>query len=57
MAQRLSAAGPNAPILLREDAGFDSAAQMRATESYNQPGRLTEHGRRLILGLGANDPV
>jgi len=38
MAQRLSAAGPKAPILLREDSGFDCAAQMRAVESYNQPG-------------------
>jgi len=38
MAQRLSAAGPKAPILLREDSGFDCAAQMRAIESYNQPG-------------------
>jgi hypothetical protein len=37
MAQRLSAAGPKAPILLREDSGFDSAAQMRAIESYNRP--------------------
>jgi hypothetical protein len=38
MAQRLSAAGPKAPILLREDSGFDSAAQMQAIESYNRPG-------------------
>lgn len=38
MAQRLSAAGAKAPILLREDSGFDSAAQMQAIESYNQPG-------------------
>jgi hypothetical protein len=38
MAQRLSAAGPKRPILLREDSGFDSAAQMRAIESYNQAG-------------------
>jgi hypothetical protein len=38
MAQRLSAAGPNAPILLREDSGFDSAEQMRAIESYNHTG-------------------
>lgn len=36
MAQRLSAAGPKAPILLREDSGFDSAAQMQAIESYNR---------------------
>jgi hypothetical protein len=28
MAQRLSAAGPKAPILLREDSGFDCAVQM-----------------------------
>ncbi|MGH8703284.1 MAG: IS1380 family transposase [Burkholderiales bacterium] len=38
MAQRLSAAGPKAPILLREDSGFDAADQMRAIESYNQAG-------------------
>ena len=38
MAQRLSAAGPKAPILLREDSGFDCAAQMQAIESYNRPG-------------------
>ncbi len=38
MAQRLSAAGPQAPILVRLDSGFDSAALMREIESYNQPG-------------------
>lgn len=38
MAQRLSAAGPKAPILLREDSGFDCAAQMQAIESYNRAG-------------------
>ena len=38
MAQRLSAAGPKAPILLREDSGFDCAAQMQAIESYNRDG-------------------
>jgi hypothetical protein len=38
MAQRLSAAGPKAPILLREDSGFDCAAQMEAIESYNRDG-------------------
>jgi hypothetical protein len=38
MAQRLSEAGPKAPILLREDSGFDCAAQMQAIESYNRPG-------------------
>lgn len=38
MAQRLSAAGPKAPILLREDSGFDSADQMQAIESYNRAG-------------------
>jgi hypothetical protein len=38
MAQRLSAAGPKAPILVRLDSGFDSAALMREMESYNQPG-------------------
>ena len=38
MAQRLSAAGPKAPILARLDSGFDSAALMREIESYNQAG-------------------
>ena len=38
MAQRLSASGPKAPILLRADSGFDSAAQMQAIESYNRTG-------------------
>ena len=35
MAQRLSAAGPKAPILARLDSGFDSAALMREMDSYN----------------------
>ena len=39
MAQRLSAAGPKAPILARLDSGFDSARLMREIEAYNQPGR------------------
>jgi hypothetical protein len=38
MAQRLSAAGPKAPILARLDSGFDSAALMREMESYNRAG-------------------
>ena len=38
MAQRLSAAGPKAPILVREDSGFDSMEQMQAIESYNRAG-------------------
>jgi hypothetical protein len=38
MAQRLSAAGPKAPILLRLDAGFDSAALMGEIESHNGAG-------------------
>ena len=38
MAQRLSAAGPKAPLLVREDSGFDSMEQMQAIESYNRPG-------------------
>jgi len=38
MAQRLSAAGPKAPILVREDSGFDAMAQMRGMEACNQPG-------------------
>lgn len=36
MAQRLSAAGPKAPILARLDSGFDSAALMREFEACNQ---------------------
>ncbi len=43
MAQRLSAAGPKAPILARLDSGFDSARLMRALHAYNtssdQPGQ------------------
>ena len=39
MAQRLSAAGPKAPILARLDSGFDSAALMRVIESYNRAGQ------------------
>jgi Transposase DDE domain group 1 len=38
MAQRLSAAGPKAPILVRKDSGFDSAELMRAIESHNRRG-------------------
>lgn len=38
MAQRLSAAGPKAPILVRLDAGFDSAGLMVELASYNQAG-------------------
>lgn len=38
IAQRLSAAGPKAPILARLDSGFDSAALMREIESYNRAG-------------------
>ena len=37
-AQRLSAAGPKAPILARLDSGFDSAALMRSIEGCNQAG-------------------
>lgn len=36
LAQRLSAAGPKAPILARLDAGFDSAALMRSIEGCNR---------------------
>jgi hypothetical protein len=39
MAQRLSAAGPKAPILARLDSGFDSAALMRNIEACNQAGQ------------------
>lgn len=35
MAQRLSAAGPKAPLLARLDSGFDSVALMRQIEAYN----------------------
>jgi IS5 family transposase len=38
MAQRLSAAGPKAPIVARLDSGFDSTALMREMESYNAAG-------------------
>jgi hypothetical protein len=38
MAQRLSAAGPKAPILARLDSGFDSTHLMRELQAYNQPG-------------------
>ena len=38
MAQRLSAAGSKAPILVRLDSGFDSAALMRGIEACNQAG-------------------
>ena len=38
MAQRLSATGPKTPLLLRLDAGFDSAKLMRAIEACNTPG-------------------
>ena len=39
LAQRLSAAGPKAPILVRLDSGFDSAALMRSIEGNNQAGQ------------------
>jgi hypothetical protein len=38
MAQRLSAGGPKAPLLVRLDSGFDSAALMRSIEACNQSG-------------------
>lgn len=38
MAQLLSAAGPKAPLLLRMDAGFDSAKLMRAIDACNAAG-------------------
>jgi Transposase DDE domain group 1 len=37
MAQRLSAAGPKAPLLARLDSGFDSSALMACIEQMNQP--------------------
>lgn len=39
MAQRLSTAGPKAPILARLDSGFDSAALMRSIEACNKAGQ------------------
>jgi hypothetical protein len=39
LAQRLSAAGPKAPVLARLDSGFDSTALMLAIEAMNQSGR------------------
>jgi hypothetical protein len=38
MAQRLSAAGAKAPILVRKDSGFDSTSLMQELESYNRRG-------------------
>ncbi len=38
MAQRLSAAGPKAPILVRLDSGFDSARLMRGIQACNVSG-------------------
>ena len=38
LAQRLSAAGPKAPLLARLDSGFDSAALMGCIEALNTPG-------------------
>jgi hypothetical protein len=38
MAQRLSAAGPKAPVLARLDSGFDSQRIVCAIEACNQPG-------------------
>ena len=40
LAQRLSAAGPKAPLLARLDSGFDSAALMMCLESMNQAGQV-----------------
>ena len=40
LAQRLSAAGPKAPLLARLDSGFDSAALMACLESMNQSGAV-----------------
>jgi len=39
MAQRLSAAGPKAPILARLDSGFDSAVLTRQIEAHNYTGQ------------------
>jgi hypothetical protein len=40
LAQRLSAAGPKAPLLARLDSGFDAAALMACLESMNKPGQV-----------------
>jgi Transposase DDE domain group 1 len=37
LAQRLSAAGPQAPLLARLDSGFDSSALMACIDALNQP--------------------
>jgi Transposase DDE domain group 1 len=37
LAQRLSAAGPKAPLLARLDSGFDSSALMACMDALNQP--------------------
>ncbi len=39
MAQRLSAAGPKAPVLMRLDSGFDAVRLMRGIEGYNRVGQ------------------
>jgi len=39
MAQRLSAAGPKAPLLARLDSGFDSSALMACSEAMNTSGQ------------------
>src|SRR5690606_18651185 len=39
MAQRLSAAGPKAPVLLRMDSGFDSVRLMGEIDACNQAGQ------------------
>jgi hypothetical protein len=38
LAQRLSAAGPKAPLLARLDSGFDGAALMACIDAMNRPG-------------------
>jgi Transposase DDE domain group 1 len=38
LAQRLSAAGPKAPLLVRLDSGFDSASLMACLDEMNEPG-------------------
>jgi hypothetical protein len=38
LAQRLSAAGPKAPLLARLDSGFDAGALMACIEGVNRPG-------------------
>ena len=52
MAQRLSAAGPKAPILVRLDSGFDSARLTCAIEAFNLPSTALDCRRRITSSSG-----